>query len=158
MTWSREMSHMSKILSFEFLTPPSNNINMLHFNANPISIGSGNRVMSNLSVLKTIWKQQDLNPFFANISETISLTSDSFLLFMSHTTYYEVHSGHVPFWLLTLLLSSNKWNLHIYFYLRWKRGKIWINKKDVSNVYPVGYQFISHWNIIGRGQGSQIYF
>ena len=38
-TWSREMSqqsHMSKIFNFEFLTPPSDNFKMLHFDANPI--------------------------------------------------------------------------------------------------------------------------
>ena len=38
---------------FEFSTPQSGNFKMLHFDANPIRM-SGYKVMSNLSVLKTI--------------------------------------------------------------------------------------------------------
>ena len=29
-TWSREMSHLSKIFNYQFLTPPSDNLKMLH--------------------------------------------------------------------------------------------------------------------------------
>ena len=34
-TWSREMTYMSKMSNFEFLAPLSDNLNMLHLNANP---------------------------------------------------------------------------------------------------------------------------
>ena len=36
---TREMSHLSKILNYHFLTPLSHNVKMLHFDANPITIG-----------------------------------------------------------------------------------------------------------------------
>ena len=59
MTWSREMSHMSKIFNFVFLTPFSDHLKMLHFDANPIKIGYLDyRVTSNLWVLKTISKKR----------------------------------------------------------------------------------------------------
>ena len=38
-TRSREMSRMSKIFNFEFLTPLSDNIKIQHFDAHPIRIG-----------------------------------------------------------------------------------------------------------------------
>ena len=71
---------------FFFLTPLSHNLKMLHFDANPITIGypvSGYRVMKNLTMLKkpNIKQslQRNLNTVFANISKTILPTSDSFL-------------------------------------------------------------------------------
>ena len=58
MTWSREMSHMLKILNFVFWTPFYDNLKMLRFDANPIRMGSGYRVKSNLWVLKTLLKKR----------------------------------------------------------------------------------------------------
>ena len=69
-TWSREMSHMSKTLNFELLTPLSSNLKMLCYEQ---FVSTENNI-----------KQMNLNSFFANISKTIYATSDSFPLIMSH--------------------------------------------------------------------------
>ena len=71
---------------FYFLTPLYHNFKVLHFDANPITIGyiwlqSCEGFINNA---KNNIKQRNLNTVFANISKKTSPTSDSFLLIMSH--------------------------------------------------------------------------
>ena len=66
-----------------FLTPLSQNFNMLHFDANSITIGYLEGYEEFVNAKNNI-KQRNLNPVFANISKTTFPTSDSFLLIMSH--------------------------------------------------------------------------
>ena len=84
-TWSREMSHVSKFFNFEFLTPLSDILKMLYFDANPTRIGG---LVSELWAIHQYTKhniiQNNLNSFFAHISKTIYATSDSFPLIISH--------------------------------------------------------------------------
>ena len=63
-----------------FLTPLSHKFHKLHFDANPIKIGY---LVTELNAENSM-KQKNLITVFANISKTISPTSDSFLLIMSH--------------------------------------------------------------------------
>ena len=58
------------------------NFEMLHFNANPNTIGY--LVNEEFGNAKNDMKQRNFNTVFANISKTTSPTSDSFLLIVSH--------------------------------------------------------------------------
>ena len=81
-------SLVEKFNFYFFYTTVSSQLQMLHFYANPSTIGlSGYRVMKNLTMLKNNIKQMNLTPVFANILKTISPTSDSFLLIMSHILF-----------------------------------------------------------------------
>ena len=100
---------------FQFLfsyIPLSQNFKMLHFDTTPITIGSGYRVMKDLTMLKTIWNKGIWTYiFFANISKTTSPTSDSFLLIMSHIfclNYSKQNKNiYMPKTWIPLIISTN---------------------------------------------------
>ena len=79
------MSHLVENFNFFFLAPLSHNFKMLHFYANPITIGYlVAELNEGFDNAKDNIKQRNLNTVFANSSKTTSPTSDSFLLIMSH--------------------------------------------------------------------------
>ena len=69
MTWSREISRMSKILNFEIFTPLYGNLKMLHFDANPIWNGY---LVTELWAIYQCWKQyqtKESELFFLPVSQ-----------------------------------------------------------------------------------------
>ena len=74
-TRSSEMSHLSIIFNFEFSTPYSCNLKMLHVEVNPIRIEC---LVTELWAIYQYWKQyetqKNITAFFANTSKTISAT------------------------------------------------------------------------------------
>ena len=87
-TWSREMSHLSKMFNSHFLTPlsQSHNFEMLHFYANPLQLDIWLQSYEEFVNAKNNIKQRNWNTVFANISKPISPTSDSFLLIIIYIT------------------------------------------------------------------------
>ena len=59
-TRSREMSHMSKMFNFEFLTPLSGNLKMFNFDAYPIRIGY---LVTDLWAIYQGWKHYETKRF-----------------------------------------------------------------------------------------------
>ena len=85
-TRSREMSHMSKIFNFETLTPPSGNLKMLHFSANPIIIGY---LVTDLWANYQCWKQYKIKEFELFLCQYLKNSiSDIRLILLNHVTYH----------------------------------------------------------------------
>ena len=82
--WSREMSHLSKIsisiFLHHFLTTSKRFILM----QTPLQLDIWLQSYEGFDNAKNNIKQRNLNTVFANISNPVSPTSDSFLLIMSH--------------------------------------------------------------------------
>ena len=84
-TWSREMSRMSKIFYFEFSTSLSINLKMLHFDTNPIAIGY---LVAELWTFYQDWKQYKTKEFELVPSQYLKINNSEFqLIFLDHITY-----------------------------------------------------------------------
>ena len=87
-TWSREMSHLSKISIPIFLHLFLITTKCLILMQTPLHFNIWLQSYEGYVNAKNNIKQRNLNTVFANISKTTSPTSNSFLLIMSHIQTY----------------------------------------------------------------------
>ena len=85
-------------VNFNFLIPPSQHIKVLHLDANPLQLDIWLQSYDGFDNAKNNMKQRNLNTGFANISKTTFLTSDSFLLIMSHICISAIIHVHFSFY------------------------------------------------------------
>ena len=87
-TRSREMSHLSKISISIFLHHFLKISKCFILMQTPLQLDIWLQSYEGFDNAKNKMKQRNLNTVFANISKTISPTSDSFLLIMSHMSIH----------------------------------------------------------------------
>ena len=83
-TWSREMSHLSKKSISIFLHHCLTTSKCFILMQTPLQLDIRLQSYEEFDNAKNNIKQKEFEPCFANISRTTSPTSDSFLLIMSH--------------------------------------------------------------------------
>ena len=86
-TWSREMSHLSKKSISIFLYHCLPTSKCLILMQTPLQLDIRLQSYEESDNSKNNMKQRNLNPVLANISKTTSPTSDSFLVIMSHMVF-----------------------------------------------------------------------
>ena len=104
-TWSREMSHLSKISIPIFLYQFFITLKCFILMHTPSQLDIWLQSYEEFVDTKNNINQKNLNTVFAHFSESIFPTSDSFLLIMSHMTFLPLRndsSGHGRF--LTLAI------------------------------------------------------
>ena len=130
-TWSREMSHLSKISISIFLHHCLTTLKCFILMQTPIQLDIWLQSYAGFDNAKNNIKQRNLNPVFANISITTSPTSDSFLLIMSHMgfekylwihiyinhTFYTPHMCHIILWAVSSMHTHDTLVIAVYFTL-----------------------------------------
>ena len=91
-TWSREMSHLSKILILIFLNHFLVTLKCFILMQTLLRLYIWLQSYEGFVAAKNNIKERNLNTVFANISKITSPTSDSFLLIMSHITIRSLSS------------------------------------------------------------------
>ena len=146
-TWSREMSHLSKNSIPIFLHHFLRTSILLRFDPNPITIGIWLQSYEEYSNAKNNIKQWNLNTVFANDSQTIWPTSDSFLLIMSHImlchiqTYLRwILSNTYLRWILSNPASARssfaRWCMSLCVSILWSSERpstLWINTSNLMS-------------------------